>query len=302
MRITNKFQKARMLLCLLVMIFTAHQVSAQDTTFQVLAIEGDVQVKRTEAWLQLQAGQSLMPQDMIKIEKGAYLGMIHESGHTLALKKAGTYDVSKLNSELEGIKLNTAAKYGSLYVSMLNGENPKNISTERATQTNRLSVFLPNSVDVFNDEVIIRWKNDNKIDDTYEVRLKNMFNEVIETKEVSGTKTSLNFNQEKIANERMIIVSVNSKDFKDQQSNDYGMKQLTPEEAEPIKRELNELKLEITNQQSALDKLILASFFEQNSLLADALTSYEHAITLAPGIGAFEKAYEQFIFRNGLGD
>lgn len=273
---------------------------AQDTTFQVLAVDGDVQVKRAQAWLALEAGQSLSRGDMLKLNEGAYLGMVHHTGHTLAIDKKGTYEVDQLSSELGRQKLNFASKYSQLYVSMLNNSSASTTKLERSTVNSALNVYLPNSVDVFNDEVIIRWNDEDQLDGKYEVKLKNMFNEVLDVQEVAGSKTSLNFKNEKISSERLIIVSVNSKDFKDQKSSDYGMKQLTPEEAEPIARELSELKLEVSDDQSALDKLILASFYEQNSLLADALTSYERAIDLAPNVDAFRKAYDQFIFRNGL--
>jgi hypothetical protein len=293
---------------LTVLLLSAHAffqpVKAQDTTFQVLAVDGDVSIKRAEAWLPLVAGQYVNVPDLIRLKDGAYLGMVHHTGHAMELNKPGTYEASRLSKQIGEEKLHVSAKYATLYLSMLNRNGISNSGSnlERTAQANQLSVYLPNSVDVFNDEVIIRWKDESQIADNYEVKLKNMFNEVLDSRVVNDTKTSLNFNDQKIARERMIIISVSNQAFKDQKSKDYGMKQLTPEEAEPIARELNELKLEITDQQSALDKLILASFYEQNSLLADALTSYEHAIQMAPDVEAFRAAYEQFIFRNGLGN
>ena len=76
---------------------------------------------------------------------------------------------------------------------------------------------------------------------------------------------------------------------------------MTPDESAQIEQELKELKLVFAGEESALDKLILASFYEQNNLLADALTCYEYAIELSPEIQAFQNAYDQFVFRNGLG-
>ena len=90
------------------------------------------------------------------------------------------------------------------------------------------------------------------------------------------------------------------KTHKDVQSSSYGIKHMTPDESALIEQELQELKLVFAGEESALDKLILASFYEQNNLLADALTCYEYAIELSP-VDAFRTAYDQFIFRNGLG-
>lgn len=300
MNIKNLLLNASLVVALL--LVSSPFLYSQDYTFQVLALDGEVLYMKGEQWQAVELGQSLMVNDVLRLEKDAYLGLAHRNGHTMALSKEGTYEVNRISAKVSNREPGVASKYANLYVNSLKNPNTKTatVSAERAVDQSRVKVFLPNSVDVFNDEVILRWNNTSTLDETYEVKLKNMFNEVILVQEVKDTKTVLNFKDKKIANERMIIVSVNSADFKEQQSNDYGMKHLTAEEAAPIARELKELKLEITDQQSALDKLILASFYEQNNLLADALTNYEYAISLAPDVEAFHLAYEQFIFRNGL--
>lgn len=299
MKVKELLLKALFASCLLL---ASHQaLYAQDYTFQVLALDGEVLYMKGEQWQAVELGQSLIVNDVLRLEGDAYLGLAHRNGHTLSLNKEGTYEVNRLSTKISSREPGVASKYASLYVNSLKNANNKTVNAaERTLDQSRVKIFLPNSVDVFNDEVILRWNNLSSLDETYEVKLKNMFNEVIMVQQVNDTKAVLNFKDKKISSERMIIVSVNSMDFKDQHSNDYGMKHLTPEEAEPIARELKELKLEITDQQSALDKLILASFYEQNNLLADALTNYEYAISLAPEVEAFRLAYDQFIFRNGL--
>lgn len=289
----------------------ALQLLAQDIAFKVLAENGKVQIRSTNEWQLLSAGTSLATTDVIKMEDGAYLGLVHTSGKTLALEKAGTYEVAHLNSRFKGEKPNVAAKYAELYIQNIQGGNTLNkqttaptatASVERALQNSRLKVLLPNSVDVFSPEVILRWNDkDTLVRNSYEVVFKNMFDEVIMVKETDNTKITLDFSEKGLANERLVIVSVNAKQHKEVQSSNYGIKHMTPEEAEPIEKELKELRLEISEKESALDKLILASFYEQNNLLADALTNYEYAISLEPDVQAFRTAYEQFIFRNGLG-
>lgn len=292
------------------LIFSASNLLAQDVSFNVLAENGKIQVKSGEGWQLLSTGATLTTEDIIKIEKGAYLGLVHTSGKTLALEKEGTYEVAHLSSRFKGKKPNVAAKYAELYIqNMQNGgvqskqtaTPPVVASAERALQNSKLKVLLPNSVDVFSHEVILRWNDQDTIAKRYEVVFKNMFDEVIMTKETEHTKIMLDFSEQAIANERLVIVSVNAKQQKEIQSSNYGIKHMTPEEAEPIEKELKELRLEISEKESALDKLILASFYEQNNLLADALTNYEYAISLEPDVMAFKTAYEQFIFRNGLG-
>lgn len=281
----------------------------ENYAFKVLAENGSVQLRSGSEWKPLASGAVLTAEDVIRVDEDGYLGLIHISGKTIALENAGTYEVAFLNSRFESKESGVATRYADLYIQNIqNGlqskQNPAaapNISAERALKSNRLKVLLPNSVDVFNPEVILRWNDKDTIARQYEVVFKNMFDEVVMVKETTDTKLMLDFSEQAIANERLVIVSVNAKQRKEIQSSSYGIKHMTAEEAEPIQRELRELKLEISDKENALDKLILASFYEQNNLLADALTSYEYAISMEPGVKAFQTAYEQFIFRNGLG-
>ena len=54
------------------------------------------------------------------------------------------------------------------------------------------------------------------------------------------------------------------------------------------------------DEETALNKYILAGFYEENNLLIDALTSYEEAIELAPDVESYKEAYVEFLLRNGL--
>jgi hypothetical protein len=275
-------------------------VHAQSVDFRVLVQDQGVEIKQGDTWISMQTGATLQSGDLIRLKEGAYLGLVHQNGQTLELSKAGTYEVNRLSEKMDNTTRSLSSKYASLLVDrQLNGQSPV-MQLERSLEASKLKILLPNSVDVFNDEVIIRWKSDEEMKSSYVLKFKNMFDEVIHTTEVEDTRAIVDFDKEALSEQKLLIVTVSSKTYKDLQSADYGMKQLSPEEAAPIARELRELRLEINEEQSALDKLILASFYEQNNLLADALTNYEYAISLAPDNDAYQTAYEQFLFRNGL--
>lgn len=295
-----------------IMLLSSFQSMAQDTAFKVIAGSGTVQVKCDEGWKPLPVGATLTTKQTIKIEKDGYLGLVHSSGKTLALKKPDTYEVQHLNAQYSSTKSQAATKYADLYTQKIQGSSapiaanpaPPLASTavaERAIQTHKLKVLLPSSVDVFSSKVILRWNTKDTLVRHYEVVFKNMFEDVIMVKETDDTHIVLDFTDKAIAQEKLVIVSVNAKQQKDVQSSSYGIKHMTPEEAKPIEKELKALKLEIPERENALNQLLLASFYEQNNLLADALTHYDYAVSLAPGIKAFKTAYEQFLSRNGLG-
>ena len=290
--------------CILLLFATlASASSGFHYSFKVLTFDGSVMYKddTTNQWVPVHVGTCLPAHSMIRVNARGYLGLVHSSGKTYTLQK-GTYEVDQLASKFRSQSRGTAAKYADLLIERSQANvTAKPQERERSTQERELKMLLPSSVDVFSSEVILRWKDKEPIDQNYEVVFKNMFDEVIMIREAEGTRLKLNFEDSQVARERLLIVSVQKKNQKSLQSSEYGIKQMTDEEAALIEEELEELKLEFDGQEAILDMLILASFYEQNNLLADALTTYERVIDLAPEVTAFKTAYDQFVFRNGLG-
>ncbi|MGD1891225.1 MAG: hypothetical protein ACFB15_11605 [Cyclobacteriaceae bacterium] len=246
-------------------------------SFNVLARDGSVFYRFAEEndWRPIEIGLKLSKEHLVKIEKEGYLGLVHRSGKTLSYSKSGTYEISRLHARMQSRTSEVAEKYADAYVNSVTNPEKTTKETTRSIENRQLKMFLPNSVDVYSPEVVLRWIDEEQIPDDYEVVFKNMFDEVLMVEDATDTKMWLDFNQDPIASERLLIVSVQKKNQKDIQSSSYGIKHMTPDESELIEQELKELKLVFAGEESALDKLILASFYEQNNLLADALTCYE---------------------------
>ena len=82
-------------------------------------------------------------------------------------------------------------------------------------------------------------------------------------------------------------------------SGDYGMKKISDSDAKEFADELTELQSALT-EESSLNRVILAEFFEQNNLLVDALTNYMIAIQLSPDVDYFQEPFEEFKMRHDL--
>ena len=54
------------------------------------------------------------------------------------------------------------------------------------------------------------------------------------------------------------------------------------------------------NEATALNKYILAGFYEENNLFIDAISAYEEAIRLAPEVVTYKEAYDDFLLRHGI--
>ena len=96
-----------------------------------------------------------------------------------------------------------------------------------------------------------------------------------------------------------VILQVSSKTDANEESKTRLIKKLGPAEHETIKKNLDQI-LEDVKEPTALNKLILAGFYEENKLIIDAITAYEEAIKLAPDVPEYKEAYDDFLIRNNL--
>lgn len=306
----------RSLVSFLVVLLTLsfNSAIAQTYVFKVLVNKGENQAKATGAdWQPLKTGSTLKSGDQLKVTNGSYLGLVHSSGKTMEIKNPGDYNINDMANKIAGSNSSVASKYADFVLSKMNSDekdinsNAKNYmsvtgAVERATSNATLNVMMPSSVDVLSKEAIVRWSEPKEATGkTYVVSLKNMFDETILTQETTDTSLKLNFDDPKLAEQKLLILKVTVKGEKGMESGEYGIKKLSGADAQSIEQNLAGLMTELT-EETALNKLILASFFEENNLLVDALTQYEHAIRLAPEVSEFKQAYADFLIRNGLGN
>ncbi len=292
----------RFLAVVVALFFVGNIAMAQSYTFKVLANKGDNKVKSGAEWQSLKTGASLNESDELEVSSGAYLGLVHSSGKTLELKEAGKHKVSELSAKVNTGGSSVASKYADFVLSKMSAEGKKNrLSATGAVHRgpqDGITVFMPSSVGVYNQKAIVRWDSlDNA--STYMVTLRNMFDDVLLSIETDDPNIELDLTNDMIAKENVILLSVANKGDETVKSGTYAIKKLPSADAEKVKASLNELMSDV-NQESALNKYILAGFYEENNLLVDAMTSYEEAMILAPEVGSYKEAYVEFLLRNRL--
>ncbi|WP_296618543.1 hypothetical protein [Marivirga sp.] len=290
--------------------FTAN---AQEYVFKVLANKGDNSVKIEGAdWTTLKTGQSLNSGDELKLSEEAYLGLMHNSGKTLEVKTPGSHTVSGLAANLKSKNTSVASKYADFVMNKMSddegsGDYRQSMgatgAVDRALASGAsIKIMALSSSEIINDEVILRWNEPKQEGDTekleYELTFSNLFDETIATETVDKTSYLLNRSEAPFKGQNFIKVKVQVKG-EDLKSDDYAITIKPEEETSEIKETLAQLKSEIEGE-SAMDKLVMAAFYEDNDLLLDALTAYEQAIQMAPNVPVFEKAYEDFLIRNGF--
>ncbi|MEM8896141.1 MAG: hypothetical protein AAGC88_16300 [Bacteroidota bacterium] len=281
----------------------------QSFSFRVLANKGNNEVKRADRTESLRTGSSLFAGDEIIASSGAYIGLMHKTGKTYEVKEAGVFKISDLERKMNTGASSSASRYANYIMAKMNesdgGTNYKQNmavtgAVERATSNSAIQVLLPNSIDIYNEDAIIRW---NEIDDAegYTVTLKNIFDEEVMREETDKSMLKLDFSSEALAKERLVILNVKVTGNDDITSGDYGIKRMARSDAQTVSSDIEALRADV-EPNSPLSKLIEASYYEDNNLLLDALTKYEEAITLAPEVEDFQDLYEGFIIKNGLGN
>jgi len=290
----------------LTLFCTAQMVLAQSYTFRVLANKGANKVKKasTGQIAALKTGATLKSGDAIIAGQGAYIGLMHKTGRTVEVRKSGTFSVSSLEQKVPKGNSSVASRYakyvsnkmnekeGGSYKSRLNATG----AVSRAVEEGTLNVMLPKSVDVISDKAIIEWESA-KEEATYIVTVKNIFDEVILQEETNQTSIELDFNELK-NDAGLYIFNVKDKADESIASGDIGIKRNKEENMEAVSG-LEELKAEVS-EDSPLNKLVYASYFEEKGLLLDAMTKYKEAIEMAPEIEDFKEMYDNFLIVNGL--
>ena len=282
---------------LLILISVAAQ--SQDYAFKVLINKGKNEVKNGNNWELVKVGASLKSADEIRTAENSYLGLIHVSGKPLELKQPGKYKVIELAGKVSG-----GASVLNKYTDFILSANETKVNHLEATGAvhrgpNSIHVYLPKPemALVYNHLVIINWEN--KTANKVAVSFSSVFGDSLKTVTTTQQAISIDLNDNSFANEDNIIVKVTRDDDRQYASDEYTLKKLSKADKARIKSLLTEINTQ-TADDNALNKLVLAGFFEQNNLLIDAGTAYQQAIQLAPDVSAYAEAYEKFLQRHGL--
>lgn len=290
--------KSRRLAFFGILITVFGYAQGQDYAFKVLVNKGKNELKSGSNWQQLKVGSSLKTADELKVSENSYLGLVHVSGKALELKQSGNYKVDELAAKVNGGS-NVLNKYTDFILS--SAASPKNrLAATGAVDRgeDNIQVYLPKAelAVVYNSNVIIEWDTQGAAG-PYVVTLKSMFDDELDRRETTENKVSINLSDATLANEDNILVEVSSASKK--VSNRYTLKRLSKADKERIKTELVKIA-EPTAEPSAINKLVLAGFYEQNNLLIDAGTAYLEAIQLAPDVPQYKEDYIAFLTRNGM--
>lgn len=283
-------------------LFVSVALFGQEYTFRVLANKGANEVKTGDAWQAVKTGARLGSTDELKVSENASIGLVHVTGKPLEIKVAGNYKIADLAA-----KVSTGPSLLNKYTDFMLSSNSAEAKKNRLSATGAvhrgledIKVALPDNQysEIFNSTAIVNWEAA-KSGGPYVVTIKNMFDEELAKIETPETTVTVDLNDPKFANETAILLEVKSKADLKSKSEQHVMKKLSAGRYEAIKKIHTDVSAELKDQ-TALNKLIMAAFYEENKLFIDAIVAYEEAIKLDPETPSYREAYDEFLFRNKL--
>lgn len=289
---------------LILAFLTFSSLAFSQSEFKVLANKGNNEVKTGDSWQPLKTGASLKKEDEVKLGDNSYIGLVHSTGKPVELKTAGNYKVSDLSAKM-GAGASVLNKYTDFILSSNSAEAKKNRlsatgAVHRAIESAPIQLLLPENQHsgFFSSQPSIYWDG-GKVAGPYVVTVLDMYEDPLFRIETPENSIQIDFNDPKLAHLDYVLVAVSSKADPKQASKQHLIKRLPSADREKIMVSLNEIMGEVA-EQNALNKFILAGFYEQQNLFIDAIAAYEEAMKLAPDVPSYREAYDEFLLRNGL--
>lgn len=294
---------------LIVCLFCFQIALAQNNAYSVLASYGKVLIQGSDGKMSpLETGAELLSSDILKVAQDAYIGLIGKNGNTLELNKEGTYKVSDLTGG-RGASSDITQKYAALVLNNMGNASDQsymyNMSVtgalERSTTSNILQAFMPRTTNLLENNVSFSWFTF-KDTDEYIFTLSDRYAKKVLQQVVRDTILALDISKFNLVDENCYYWSVSSKSNPKIKSEEYCIYKLSKNSLAAIRDTLTVLKKDFGSSNTALNSLILASFYEKNNLLNEAMVSYKDAIKKAPQVDEYKKSYALFLIRIGLFD
>lgn len=277
--------------------------SQQDFAFKVLVSKGKNEVRSSgdANWHDVRIGEALKPQDELKIEPNAYLGLMHVSGKPLELTTPGDYAVAELASRISD-GASVLSKYTDFILSSADDKKNKLAATGAVHRETKAPITLylpPPGIDsAYGDDITISWEKDDDLA-PYHVSFTNLFGEELYAVDTDSARVEVNLGQGSMAQEETILVTVSSQTKKNKTSSTKDIKKLTPDVRQQITQMLNEFQGAVA-ENTALNEYVLGGFYEDRGLIIDALSAYARAAEMAPDVPEYQTNYLELLDRLNL--
>ena len=232
------------------------------------------------------------------------MGLVHKSGKAIELRQEGIIVIADLLKQVSSKQTSMDKLVGFVVNSVKGAEEGKNIrsaSVEMSLNVNKLRLISPRTTKTIDDEMSFTWHGsaDGK-PATYVFTITDANQNVRFKKELTETQLSVNLKQLNLEKDRCYYWSVAQVGAQTPAAESYCIYLLNEAEAASLTNQLQVLRQEQNAQPTALDKLMLGAFYEQNGLTYRALNAYKEAASVGGDVEIFSDSYREFLRRTGV--
>jgi hypothetical protein len=314
-----KTMKTKSLFLVALMLLIGGTTMAQDYAFRVLTAKGN----NTAAKNAIRVGSKLNNSDVIVMEEGGYLGLLHTNGQTVELRTKGTYKVNELASNLKASSGSSlTARYANYVVSELTssaeeatGENRykhmgKTGAVKRAgSKLNKVTILQESKINMLGEKMEIEWfvyedlaKVSPEDVREYRIVLTDLRNKELYSEVTTKTSYVIDFARPELKGQTRILYRVEVADEDKKSKKIESSSQVVSKEKEDTaKKEVRE-QLDQIGDDTALGHLIKAQYLEDKGYYAEAAMAYKSAMALAPDVETYKILYDSFTQRNVMSE
>jgi hypothetical protein len=291
-------------LSLIIFLFSV-TVFSQGYEFRVIGSKGNVTVDGKP----LRVGARLNTNQLIEVGQGAYLGLAHKTSKTLELTTPGKYKVSDLQKRLSSASSGLAARYASFVADELTSDDSRKNRFNQRVKTgsvsrglDKIKFMLPahSSYTLPDAPVYVKWYYDEKeVPEglVYKVVITDVSpdQKVLFETSTKDTFVKLNLSDAKYQHIKNLSVEVSTVYKGEEAKKSYGLRKLKGKKLEAFNTEIKDF----SDTTSPLGKIILARYYEEKKLYANAVNQYEEALEVAD-IDQYRLLYNEFLKGNML--
>lgn len=296
----------------LILIGLLLSISAFAAEFSINTLKGSAKYQKNGkgSWMSVTKATKFEKADMIKLDAGAHLNLVHSTGNPLELNKSGVYSIAKLAAKANTKKSDVTKKFTKYLLDELgdsddmlaDGNLEDNMTTlgavERAIpkfSPNDVNVGLPRSSYSLKNKVDFNWYQFKDVA-TYKFVLKDDLEEVVYEKEISGTSLTLDLSSIKVSPGMCYYWSIEANG---QKSEEFCINIMSDQERMDFQEDLNTISADI-DPETGLGNMILASFYSEKKLVNEAISAFDKALEISPDNDNYKLIYGKYLMSIGL--
>ena len=286
---------------------------AQDYTFKVISKKGSAQAGGAE----LKVGSKIQKGQQLVVGEKTLLNIAHNNGKSLNITKAGKYKVDDLAKGCTAKGNSLASKYADFVLKELTSEDDgdavrgKNMrkpgSVVRAGEESATLLFATTGkkMEVAPTTVALKcFLNEDGADvlvnqeevTKYTFVVQDFMGTELDRVESEEPVVTIDLSGEKYADAPAVTYYAYVNDNPKARSPEYAMQLMKGAKAKKIKENASAL----AEDDSPLGHLILARYFEEQGLHANAIYAFERAMEKSEGNERYEQMYQAYLDRNYL--